>query len=176
MLVCASAAVAQPAQVIVFRHAEKPLDDANPHLSVRGQERAAALAWYLDSNLMYTNYGRPVAIFAANPTADAPSQRTVETVTPFAERIAVPIDTTFSAVQFHELASEIATNSNYQGKTVVICWPHDQIPALAHALGVRAVADWKAHDFSHLLVIRYTTNRARMFHIAERLLFGDPAH
>ena len=38
-------AAAQPAQVLVIRHGEKP--ESGEHLSLKGQERAAALALIL---------------------------------------------------------------------------------------------------------------------------------
>jgi len=169
-------AFAQPAEILVFRHAEKPLDDTNPHLSNRGRERAAALAFYITANPVCTNFGSPVAIFAADATTDAPSQRTTETVTPLSEKIGVPIQTPFSADQYHLLAQSILTNADFAGKTVVICWPHDQIPSLAHSLGISRPPTWRASTFDRVWAIRYNTGRARLFNIPERLMFGDSIH
>jgi hypothetical protein len=62
VLFFASSLLAEPAQVIIIRHAEKP-EDGN-ELSLEGRERAAALAPYFLANLDLLEFGPPVAIYA----------------------------------------------------------------------------------------------------------------
>ena len=52
---------AEPAQVIIIRHAEKP-DEGN-ELSLAGRERAAALAPYFLGETALLRFGPPVAIY-----------------------------------------------------------------------------------------------------------------
>src|SRR5262249_113637 len=85
-LVCPATCQAKPAQVIIIRHGEKPLDGkANFNLSRKGKIRAAALAAYFHSNPHELPHGRPTAIFAMGAD-DKPSEdhshRPVETVQP----------------------------------------------------------------------------------------------
>jgi broad specificity phosphatase PhoE len=63
-----------PKTIFIIRHAEKPNDAGDPHLSERGRRRAAALPGYPFPEL--------AAIFAATATSE--SARPVETITPLA--------------------------------------------------------------------------------------------
>ena len=58
-----------PAQVILVRDAEK---DNTGYLSVRGLERAGALASFLTMHEDLLSEGLPAAIFAARPTPNFP--------------------------------------------------------------------------------------------------------
>jgi broad specificity phosphatase PhoE len=80
---------ARPAQIILFRHAEKPADKADPHLSPEGVRRARMLVGFLTSNPVVNKYGKPVAIFATKTTKDDDGQRTQETVAPAAAALKV---------------------------------------------------------------------------------------
>jgi hypothetical protein len=69
---------ARPAQIILFRHAEKPADKANPHLSPEGARRARKLVGFLATNPVVNKYGKPVAIFATKTTKDDDGQLAAE--------------------------------------------------------------------------------------------------
>ncbi|HZE74330.1 MAG TPA: hypothetical protein VE091_03410, partial [Gemmatimonadales bacterium] len=54
------------------------------------------------------------------------------------------------------LANLILTDSAYAGKTVLICWNHEEIPQLAAALGVTPEPPkWKGRVFDRVYVISY---------------------
>jgi hypothetical protein len=55
-------------------------------------------------------------------------------VEPFAKAAKLPIDRRFGNKQPADLAAEL--RANYQGKVILVCWHHGQIPALLRALGV----------------------------------------
>jgi len=79
------ALVERPAQIILIRHAEKPADKSNPHLSPAGERRAGWLVSFITKDSAMTRLGLPVAIFATRTTSDDNGQRTQETVAPLAK-------------------------------------------------------------------------------------------
>lgn len=75
--------MAQPAQVLIIRHAEK--DDASGDgMSLEGRERAAALAPFFTGTKTVLSFGVPVAIYAQPQKHEASSLRPIETVKPLA--------------------------------------------------------------------------------------------
>src|SRR5262249_10551515 len=127
---------AEPAQVILIRHGEKDPDDPKDnHLSLRGRERAAALAPYLLEEKELTRFGPPVAIFAqkaADPKKN--SVRPIETVRPLAATLKLEVLTPVERDDFPRLVEDVLTNPRYAGKSVLICWEHKKLAEMAEAL------------------------------------------
>jgi len=161
---------ARPAQIILFRHAEKPADKADPHLSPEGVRRARMLVGFLTSNPVVNKYGKPVAIFATRTTKDDDGQRTQETVAPAAAALQLAVQAPFLGKDYKQLAKQILGNPAYAGKTVLICWNHDVISELAAELGVspRPPA-WKGKEFDRVYVISYRGKAATLTIMAENL-------
>ena len=161
---------ARPAQIILFRHAEKPADKANPHLSPVGVRRARMLIGYLSTSPVVNKYGKPVAIFATKTTKDDDGQRTQETVAPAASALKLAVQTPFVGKDYKELAKLILGNPAYAGKTVLICWNHDVLSELAAELGVspRPPA-WKGQEYDQVYVISYRGKAATLTVAAENL-------
>jgi hypothetical protein len=67
-LIAAETVLARPARVILLRHAEKPPDESNVHLSERGESRARALAVFLTTKPAFVTNGLPAALFAPKVT------------------------------------------------------------------------------------------------------------
>jgi hypothetical protein len=110
-----------------------------------------------------TRFGLPVAVFATRTTRDANGQRTQETVAPLAKALKLPVLTPFLGKNFAELAKAILANPAYAGKTVLICWNHEEIPQLAAALGVTPQPPkWKTRVFDQVYVITYHKGRVVM--------------
>ena len=144
-----------PRAVYLMRHAEKPDDSTDPDLSSAGKERAEKLVTYIptlvgeDTPLDY--------IFAA--AASKYSNRSVETVTPLAEALHLAVDDTFADAAYAELAEVLRSQNVYAGKTVLICWHHEALPALARALGAtQAPARWPEGTFDRLWKLAYATD------------------
>jgi hypothetical protein len=151
-----SSRAARPAQIILLRHAEKPADPADPHLSPAGVKRARRLVRFIETDPTMTRFGRPVAVFATQTTKDDNGQRTQETVMPLAAALELPVQTPYHGKDYAALAKVILSNPDYAGKTVVICWNHEQIPQLAAALGVTPEPPkWKGSVFDVVYVISY---------------------
>jgi len=162
--------------VLIIRHAEDP---ANGHgLSPRGKERAEAYENYFQNFTVDGKRREPEAVLVAADSKH--SHRPRLTVEPFAKAAKLPIDNRFANKQPADLAAEL--RANYQGKLILICWHHGQIPAVLRALGAapetllpngkwpRDVYDWvimvSFDENGH--VIPQSTRR-----ITEHLLPGD---
>jgi len=158
-----SSGVPQPAQIILFRHGEKPADPNAADLSPEGRHRARELVPFITTEPAFTKYGSPAALYATQRTKHGHSARTQETLAPLSRELHLPIQTPCAAEQYQRLASAILANSKYQGKTVVICWVHDYIRELAYALGVRPeLPRWKGEDYDTVYVISYEGGKASL--------------
>jgi hypothetical protein len=163
-----------PAEVILLRHGEKPATHRDRDLSERGQQRARALASFLTANPVLLTNGLPVALFAPLPSARGHGRRPLETLTPLADRLGLSVQTPVKASEHAELARRILADPALDGKTVVICWVHHDLRALARELGVHpAPARWKASVYDRVWVITYHANRATLSSVPEHLLPGD---
>jgi hypothetical protein len=155
--------VSRPAQIILIRHAEKPADTQDPHLSKAGVRRAAALVSFIRTDAVMMRFGLPVAIFATATTKDDNGQRTQETVAPLGRALRLSVQAPYHGKDFAALATQILTNPAYAGKTVLICWNHEVIPQLAAALGVMPEPPkWKGSVFDQVYVITYRDGKAAL--------------
>lgn len=167
-------AIAVPAQIIIVRHGEKPV--GSNELSIRGQERAAALRPYLLGTQALLHYGPPVAIYAQKPDSEDPSLREIQTCIPTAKALHIKINTQYTHEQSSELAKAILENSAYANKSVLICWEHHAIPALVHSLGVKPMPQpWPGKVFDQTWVLTYAKNQQlKSFQrLQQKLLYGD---
>jgi len=115
--------------ILIIRHAENP---PNGHgLSPRGEQRAKAYKDYFQNLTVDGKRREPDVIFVA--TDSKHSHRPRLTVQPFAKAANLPIDNRFGNNQPGDLAAEL--RANQQGKVILVCWHHGQIPALLRALG-----------------------------------------
>ena len=159
----AQSPASRPAQIILLRHAEKPRDRTNPHLSQAGVRRAEQLVSFITTDPAMTRFGLPVAVFATKTTKDDDGQRTQETVAPLAKALKLPVLTPYLGKRFAALAKLILANPAYTGKTVLICWNHEAIPQLAAALGITPKpAKWKGSVFDQVYVIAYHDGNATL--------------
>jgi len=165
--------VARPAGIVILRHAEKPADDKNAHLSSRGVDRAIELAKLLPALPAITNHAGSIVLIAPHPTTHAHGLRCLETLEPTARRLHLAPETRYAASDWRRLARELLTSPAYDGKTVVVCWVHDDIPALAKALGVKNVPSWSGKTFDRLWFVSYARGHAKLDDQPQHLLPGD---
>jgi hypothetical protein len=155
--------VPRPAQIILIRHADKPADPKDPHLSQAGVQRAERLVSFVTTDPAMTRFGLPVAVFATRTTKDDNGQRTQETVAPLAKVLKLPVQTPFLGKDYAALAHLILTDQVYAGKTVLICWNHEEIPQLAAALGVAPEPPkWKGSAYDQVYLISYHDGKAAL--------------
>jgi hypothetical protein len=159
-----------PKLVFIIRHGEKPEDSV--HLAPKGHQRAGALAVLFDSKRNGGAYPAIDALFAA--ASNKESHRPVSTLKHLARECDLPLDEHYTEKDHDELAA-VLQGKRYDGKVVLICWRHGQIPALATALGAREVPEkWPAERFDLVWRLDYATAGTPRFHILPQLLlYGD---
>jgi hypothetical protein len=119
-----------PAHVLIIRHAEKA-GGTGP--SPEGQARAVALPkLFAKSDDRPNPFPTPDFIIAAE-TSDELS-RPVDTITPLAGKLGLPIKANIKDKHFDKLVEELFSKPKYAGKTVLIYWHHGKMPKLAKAL------------------------------------------
>ena len=166
-----------PAEVILLRHAEKTSNHRDRDLSERGQQRARALVSFLTAKPVLLTNGLPVALFAPLVSPRGHGRRPLDTLTPLANRLGLSIQTPVRAAQHADLARRILADPALDGKTVVICWVHHDLPALARELGVRhARVRWKASVYDRVWLITYHGSHATLTSLPQHLLPGDSRH
>jgi hypothetical protein len=158
--------VAPPAEILLFRHGEKTGDPTDLHLNPRGRLRAAALP-----RLFPQRFDTPDFLFASKVSER--SNRAVETITPLAQVLHLPIDHRFLNEDYAALVTEVFTHSQYSGKVVLICWHHGNLAPLAAALGVNErLAPWPDNQFDRVWRLRYSGGVA-FADLPQHLLEGD---
>jgi broad specificity phosphatase PhoE len=156
-----------PKQILIVRHAEKNGDKSDIHLNARGYARAAALP-----TLFPSRFDTPEFLFASRKSAH--SNRPLETITPLATALRLKIDNTFTNEDYARLARHVLGKPVHAGKTVLICWHHGNIPALARALGIKdAPAPWPEMQFDRVWRITFADGAPALAELPQRLLPGD---
>src|SRR5262249_30655868 len=85
-----------PQQIMIIRHSEKTGEDGDVHLSKRGVERAEVLyKLFLPSQERPKPFPTPDFVIAASNGKS--SHRPLETVSPLAERLKLPVDMTYDS-------------------------------------------------------------------------------
>lgn len=152
---------ADPVRVVIIRHAEKPSDESNPHLSKAGRQHAQQWATILTEPDGPLGGVKPAALLAPQPTRHHPSQRPGETLEPLAAKLGQPVLTPYPSEEFSSLAADV--RKKYTHEAVVICWVHESLPDLARALGVRSpIPAWKGKDFDQVWIIEYPMGQATL--------------
>jgi hypothetical protein len=162
--------------VLIIRHAENPANGRG--LSPRGEERAEAYKNYFQSFTVDGKRREPEAVVVAADSKH--SHRPRLTVERFAKAAKLPIDNRFANKQPADLAAEL--RANYQGKVILVCWHHGQIPAVLRALGAAPETllpngKWPRTVYDWVIMVSYDEN-GRLIpestrRISEHLLPGD---
>jgi broad specificity phosphatase PhoE len=162
--------------ILIIRHAENPADGHG--LSPRGEERAKAYKNYFQNFTVDGTRREPEAVLVAADSKQ--SHRPRLTVEPFAKAAKLPIDGSFGNKQPADLAAEL--RANHQGKVILICWHHGQIPDLLRALGAAPETllpngKWPRNVYDWVIMATFDENGRlipeRTKRISEHLLQGD---
>ncbi len=172
-LASADCAFAQPSEIILIRHGEKP-DDDHPDLSLRGRERAAALAPYFLGAPELLDYKTPVAIFAQAQKKATSSIRAMQTVQPLADALKITVDQTHNRDEFRPMVAAILADGKLQGHSVLICWEHKVLVDIARQFGVDNPPQWHGSDYDHTWIIALKPDEKPTLKILpQHLLYGD---
>ncbi|WP_160127682.1 protein-tyrosine phosphatase family protein [Kordia antarctica] len=160
-----------PKEILILRHAEKPADASNENLSIKGYERAAALAYYLPDA-----FGTVDHIFAAGVGLKSHSERPRETITPLAKRLGKKIHDSYLKYQYQEMIDHIFGDDTYTDSTIAIAWQHTDIEDISTAFGAQKVPTKKWPEDCFDLVWKLTLNEDKSYaltQIPQLLMHGD---
>ncbi len=165
------------ATILLIRHAEKSGDPLDVALTPAGEARAQAYVAY------FRNFPRgpspvaaPAHLIAA--TDSLHSTRSRLTLEPLAAALGLPLDMSVADHDFQRLADRLLGDPRYDNATILVCWHHGQILALAHALGAPLSSlppTWPDLVFGWLLRLDFDTSgqllRAQASN--QQLMFDD---
>jgi hypothetical protein len=174
---------------MVIRHAEKPSKDGEPYgvtpqgerskesLEVRGWQRAGALANLFapaNGHFQNTALARPQFLFASKPLRRKGSRRSIETLSPLADKLGIEINSGF---QRNAIESMIEKAVLCKG-VVLISWQHEYIPEIASQIlknGNKAPASWPEDRFDVVWVfdLDRSSSKYRFKQVPQKLLNGD---
>ena len=161
-----------PATILLIRHAEK-LTDGRMDLSPVGFERAKVLPLLFGRAEITISHGLPRPDFLFATHVSAHSNRPVETITPLADALKLPISSEIDDKDFATLAAELLSGK-YAGKVVLVAWHHGSLPGLARALGAVPPYDpWPETQFDRVWRVDYRDGKAVLTDLPQGLLAGD---
>lgn len=167
VLASASPLLAQPREILIIRHAEKPESSTAPNLTSKGYARAAALVQFFSSS-----FDTPDFLFATQVSKN--SNRPVETITPLASALHMSLNSKTADADFAVLAQDILANPQYTGRMIIICWHHGTIPDLAKAFGAADVPkSWPDAVFDRVWRLQFGDSGTTLTILQQHLLFGD---
>jgi len=177
LLVTVAGALAQvpaagqpPATILIIRHAEK-LTDGRIDLSPVGFERARLTPKLFLPAGARPDLPTPQVLFATHRSAH--SNRPVQTVTPLAAALHLPINDSFENDDFAGLAATLLSGK-YAGKVVLVVWHHGKIPQLAAALGATPpYTPWPEQQFDRIWRIDYVNGKATLQDLPYAIMPGD---
>jgi hypothetical protein len=168
-----AASSAAPAEVIMIRHGEKPA--SGNELNDQGWQRAYALVDFFTTNNAVLAFGTPAAIYAMGQKGSTGSIRPIQTVTPLAQKLNLPILHPYLRDDTGQLAQEILGTSAYDGKMVLVCWEHNAIPSILSALGWTSGPDaWPGDAYDRVWILDFKDGKPVSFRdLPQKLLPGD---
>jgi hypothetical protein len=173
-------------KIMVIRHGEKPGDpdnspgidpngNADPQsLTAQGWRRAHALVGLFDPTAPATpraGLAAPQQLFATEISDPDSSKRPLETLTPLAQALQLPIDASIKGSNVDKLCHDAKKG----GGVVLIAWKHEVIPAIAQGLTSDPVpAKWPKERFDMVWVFDLQPNGSYRFsQVPELVLPGD---
>jgi len=146
--------------VIIVRHGEKTALGLG-QLTCRGLNRSLALA-----PLLLSRYGKPVAIYAPNPSIKKVDKgvlyayiRPLATIEPLAIRVGLPVNVDYGMEETTQLAQALLARTE---GTQIVAWEHHLGEKLAKELlatlggDPSLVPDWDDTDFDSIDIVNIT--------------------
>jgi hypothetical protein len=175
-------------KIMIIRHAEKPPASGAPFgvtadgnqdaesLIIQGWQRAGALACLFaptDGPLQNAELATPTFLFASESKTGGGSKRPIETITPLASKLALPITT-------HKKTSidKVAADAIACGGTALISWQHEDVPAIANIIlgnDTTVPQQWPGNRFDVVWVFDLdpSSNAYSFSQVPQSLLSGD---
>lgn len=146
-----SCAQSKNLKLVFIRHAEKPDDGDN--LSCAGLNRALKLPTVLKAK-----FGLPDRVYvpALHLGKSTPRARMFQTISPFAIKYNLTINSTFEEEDTKDIAEELASRKG----TLLVVWEHNQIRAILKALGVKVKdLQWPDNDYDTIWVVTFKNDK-----------------
>ncbi|NBN60085.1 histidine phosphatase family protein [Proteus sp. G2639] len=143
-------------QTLVFiRHGEKP-DNESGQLTCKGLNRALALP-----DVLINQFGKPDALFVAAPKQSklGNSLRSLQTISPIAIKMSLPIHLHYHAKEIKELREDLLSQQ-YENSVIFIAWEHDNLVKVARDIMKKEGGDpklipkWKSNDFDSIYILK----------------------
>jgi hypothetical protein len=135
-------------RVVIVRHGEKPDDNSNHNLSCQGFNRALQLPKAIVTNFGVPDYAYASRVKGGKTTSQA---RMFQTITPFAVRYGLQINTKFAEDDTTDIARDVLSKSG----TVLLVWEHKAIASIVKALGVDGKHKWSGQDFDSVWIVDF---------------------
>ena len=164
---------AMPAQVILIRHAEKT--PPGTYLSLKGRQRAAALVPTFLGSPPLLHYGTPAAIYVMKSGKKGPAVRWSQTVIGIADEINIPLQNQYNRLETDNLVKEIRESEEYEGRMVLICWSHGELPRIATKFGAKNIPKkWHTDVFDRFWILTFEEiGNVKFEDLPQKLLYGD---
>lgn len=160
-------------KVLLIRHAEKSDDLGDEKLSLKGRERAGALAPYF-----YYTYSSISAIYAAGIGKHSPSHRPRSTVKPTAKKFKLSINDKHLKDDYAAMVDDVKSKAiKCSTFDVLICWEHTLLHNIAVLLGADAAdvpANWHGDRYDIIYLLDFdASGKCTFAQIPQKLLYGD---
>jgi hypothetical protein len=144
-------------KIVIMRHGEKADDGDN--LNCKGFNRSILL-----SAVLFQKYGRPAKIYipTVSPGESTRHGRMFQTISPFAVKYDIPVNSTFDEGNCDGIAKAIIRHHG----TVFVVWEHKFIQSILKKLGVNDPPDWKDDDFDSIWII--TIDKGRVSFVKDK--------
>lgn len=173
LCVCSFELSAAPAQVLLIRHAEKP--PSGNGLSVQGFERAAAFVPYFCFPPQSSWYNIPNVCFAMCTSTNHQTTRCTQTVAPLAQTLGIELIAQYTFADYKPMCDLIMKSSDYDGKTVLICWAHENLGPIAGEFGVTPAPVYPSGVYDRLWVLDFSSDGKliNFQDLSQQLMYGD---
>ena len=137
---------ATPQKIVFIRHGEK--GETGDNLSCQGLNRSLQLAGVLHKKFGVFNH---ILVPTLNEGKSTTRSRMFQTITPYAIKENLPINTKFDEAD----APGVAKSIMKQDGTVLLVWEHKNIRKIVKALGIMDDSRWDDNDFDSIWIITF---------------------
>ncbi|HEY4147572.1 MAG TPA: histidine phosphatase family protein [Chitinophagaceae bacterium] len=146
-------AVSDKLEIVIIRHGEKPVKGDN--LTCQGLNRSLMLP-----KVLYKKFGIPAYIYvpALLDSVTTLHARMFQTVTPFAVRYNLTIDSRFGGKEYDAIANDLKRKTG----TVLLVWDHKAMAGIVEKLGVKESLQWPDNDYDSIWIISFAHGKASL--------------
>ncbi|WP_221284796.1 histidine phosphatase family protein [Mucilaginibacter sp. SP1R1] len=148
---CTASAQSKNLKLVFIRHGEKPEEGDN--LSCKGFNRAIKLP-----EILKGKFGLPDHIYvpALHLGKSTPRGRMFQTISPFAIKYNLSINSNFEEEDTKDMAEELVGKKG----TILVVWEHNEIKGILKALGMKVKGlQWPDDDYDTIWVVTFKKDK-----------------